>query len=254
MILVNYAKLRRLIIAIYKFYDSNTTLIDAYDTYKNNIPKAVLDDKESLLRYLFFSTVLNWGVRSSTLLRKYYELYKVYGNKIIDPCYLANRKSFVRKLIYNLGLPHKDKRIEQYLSAAVYICEKYNGKLLNMLENVNSYIELYNSLKLMNRSFIKKTLDLFIRLLIDYNYVPHQWSKDLLIPIDRNDLKLLRCFKIVNKGSYNHRLIYTIQKHIQSICNELGINPSIIDKTLWVLGSKLCKDCTECYNLLESYM
>ncbi len=195
--------------------------------------------------YMFYSCLLDYGMRSKTYHKNPAYTYKMYPN-IFVPRYVLNmdEKTLKNILVSNIHPRYPNVAIKKWINLSQKLVEYDN--ILSYLKSINSFKELEFFIKSI-KGYGQKTGGLLVRIISDSqicNFMENIES----IPIDRHDVEVSYSTGIINSEKISEKDIKKLSDAYVKIGKELNINPSDIDKYLWEVGNSLCnkKKCDEC--------
>jgi len=206
---------------------------------------------EKWIYYIFYSCLLDYGMRSKiyhqNLVRTYENYEYIFNPKIVTLEYGGN--SFKREELLNILKDNVHPRypniaLKKWLNLSFEL-----AKIDNICDKIKSF-KTFEELEFFVKNiggFGQKTGGLLIRLLFEANVCG--FSCDVKsIPLDRHDIKICYMCKIINKEKLSEKEIALLSSSLIKIGRRLGISSSDVDKYLWEIGNTFCnkKDCLSC--------
>ncbi len=195
--------------------------------------------------YMFYSCLLDYGMRSKIYHKNLVNAYKMYPD-IFTPKYVLEMDEKVLKdiLVNNIHPRYPNVAIKKWISLSQKLVEYDN--ILNYLKNINSFEDLNLFIKSI-KGYGQKTGGLLVRIICDSQICNFKGNIEN-IPIDRHDIEISYLTGIINNEKINEKEIKRLSDTYVRVGNKLNINPSDIDKYLWEVGNSFCnkKDCENC--------
>lgn len=137
--------------------------------------------------YMFYSCLLDYGVRSKIYHKNLTETYIKYPN-IFNPSDVLNmkRESLNEIMINYIHPRYPNVALEKWIELSKKLVE-YNS-ILDYLQTLNSFIELESSINSI-KGFGQKTGGLLIRIICDTKVCNFKGNVES-IPIDRHDIEI----------------------------------------------------------------
>lgn len=220
--------------------------------YKNTLelanvdyPKTIKYKTNEYYFYMFYSCLLNYGMRSKIYNQNIINTYSKYPN-IFNPKTIITMNELELKeiIIKNIHPRYPNIAVKKWIELSNQLIN-YQNITLN-LKNIKNIAEL-NKFIFNIKGYGQKTGSLLIRIICDSKICNFEENTNT-IPIDRHDIEISYLTDIIKKDKLSIKEIKELSNTYVEVGNELGINPSDIDKYLWELGSTLCnkKKCSEC--------
>ena len=236
---INYNRCMDVIKVLDNYYINKKELADI--SYPSNI---LYKSKEYYL-YMFYSCLLDYGMRSKIYHENLSNTYNLYPN-IFEPSYVVNmNKDELREIIVsNIHPRYPNVAVNKWIKLSLELV-KY-GNILEYLKSINSILEL-NKFIIGLKSYGQKTGGLLIRIIMDSCICDFNECIDS-IPIDRHDIEISYLVQVINKSKITNNEIKLLSDAYVKTGIELGINPSLIDKYLWEIGNGFCNknNCLDC--------
>lgn len=215
------------------------------------IPKEIKFASNEHITYIFYSCLLDYGMRSkiyhSNLIDTYKKNKNIFNPKFVVDNYLNNELELFTIIKSNIHPRYPNVALKKWITLSMFLNDNYpDTTLKDKIISLNSYTELYNFITSIN-GYGQKTGGLLLRLIYESGICNF---KDELqnIPIDRHDIEISYLNGIVSKNKLNKDEI----KELGSIWIKAASNNNIsacdIDKYLWTIGNTLCakKGCYNC--------
>lgn len=195
--------------------------------------------------YMFYSCLLDYGMRSKIYHKNLIETYKEYPN-IFNPNYVLRIKEETLKdiIVNNIHPRYPNVAVKKWIELSQTLSE-YND-ILAYLKTLNSFEDLESFIRSI-KGYGQKTGGLLIRTICDAKVCSFKENIES-IPIDRHDIEISYLTGVIKDKKVGNKDIKKISDTYVKIGKELKINPSSIDKYLWEVGNSFCnkKVCDEC--------
>lgn len=236
---INYDKCSKVVRTLNRFYKNKCEISNI------EYPKNLEYKSNKYFLYMFYSCLLDYGMRSKLYHKNLVETYKKYPN-IFDPDYVVKMKEESLKcIIVNYIHPrYPNVAVGKWIELSKKL-EQYDN-ILDYLKTINSFEELEYFIKGI-KGYGQKTGGLLIRIICDANVCNFKDSIGS-IPIDRHDIEISYLTGIINDKKIGNKDIKNLSDAYVKISKKMNINPSDIDKYLWEVGNSFCnkKECNEC--------
>lgn len=228
-----------------KYFDKNK--IDA----NVEIPDDIVLGSNNHILYLFYSCLLDYGMRSKVYHNNLINTYKT-NKQIFDPHYvifhyLNNEEELFNIIKENIHPRYPKVALNKWITLSKFINNNYQGNgLLEHIKKITSYKELYNFITAIN-GYGQKTGGLLLRLIYEMDILQLDSEIDD-IPIDRHDVEISYLNSVVKSNNLNNNELKELGNIWIKAASKEGISPVDIDKYLWTIGANLCakKKCLEC--------
>ncbi len=207
-------------------------------------PSTLKEGEEKWLIYLFYSCLLDYGMKSKNYHSNLIQTYEKYP-EIFSPSYVVGHPNL------DLLTIMKENIHPRYPNTAFKKWVRLSSKLSNL-----SLLEQMKSKKNMEEvnQFIKeigeygqKTGGLLIRLIRESNVL--SFKDDVtFIPLDRHDIEISYLNGIISSPKLSETEIKKLSDCFIHSGKKIGLNPILADKYLWNIGSSFCSknDCEHC--------
>lgn len=225
-------------------------ILDKYFANKNGIanvefPESIKYKSKEYYFYMFYSCLLDYGMRSKIYHKNLIETYEKYSNLFCPEHVMNMKEEDIHDIIVNNIHPRYPN-----VATKKWICLsneliKYNNILI-YLKGISSFNELNNFIKHF-KGFGQKTGGLLIRIICD-SKICDFYENINSIPIDRHDIEISFFNHIIDKQNISSTQIHELSDTYVKVGQELNVNPSEIDKYLWEIGNSFCnkKNCEGC--------
>lgn len=223
----------------------NNHFIDKIDLANVDFPQNITYGTNEYYIYMFYSCLLDYGMRSQVYHKNLIATYEKYPN-IFNPSFVSKMiETELHNIIVNNIRPrYPNVATKKWITLSKQLT-KYNS-ILDYLKNINSFEELNKFIKEI-KGFGQKTGGLLTRIICDAKVC--NFSENIKsIPIDRHDIEISYLTGIINEYNISNSEIVELSDVYVKTGKELNINPSNIDKYLWEIGNSYCnkKRCKEC--------
>lgn len=206
-------------------------------------------------RYLFYSCLLNYGMKSSVLHENLVHLYEKRSNLFL-PGYIIETYSndyveladILRSYIH---VRYPNECAKRWIGLSTILHTQYQDNPQEMFKGKSTYYEFKESISKI-KGLGQKTGGLLLRMLIDNDMLK---SIDGIaeIPIDRHDVDLCIWLGVISGFTADEikkskKIVKLLSDTWVQAANNLSISPSLADQYLWIIGSELCtsKSCVYC--------
>lgn len=237
-------KIDRLVQKMYEYY--NNTDFNILATV--DFPKKLEYKSNKWLIYIFYSCLLDYGMRSKNYHNNLINTYHIYP-QIFNPNYVlanftTNRDELLNIMKNNIHPRYPNVAVDKWLNLSKEL-SKYNN-LLEKIKEFNNFNEL--NLFIRNiKGYGQKTGGLLLRLIYESNVCKFN-DKLGYIPLDRHDIEISYLNSIIDSRKLNNSQIEELSSLYIKSGEKLGIDANLIDKYLWNIGSDFCnkKNCINC--------
>lgn len=214
-------------------------------------PICIERDSSEYVLYLFYSCLLDYGMRSklyhNNLIKTYYTYKEIFDPKYVVENYFNNQLDLLKIIKENIHPRYPNVALKKWLELSYYLNTFYsNNKLIEKIKSLNSYKELYNFINSIN-GYGQKTGGLLLRLIYESNICDFDDDIDD-IPIDRHDIEISYLNGVIQNNKLNKDEIKKLGSIWIEAAKKNDISACDIDKYLWTIGNSLCskKDCVNC--------
>jgi len=226
--------------------------------FKNNssdadvlVPEEIQDDVVESIYYLFYSCLLDYGMKSKIyhdhLVDTYHKHPEIFSFSTVYEKYLNTPEQLAIIIRENIHLRYPNVAVKKWLRLVSYFHDNFENKssLVDRIGDCKSYSQLEGFIKEIGE-YGQKTGGLLIRLLFEKGFC--SFSKIENIPIDCHDIEISYLYGIIDKMNLNQKEIEFLGKTFVERAEQLGINGSLIDRYLWSIGNLFCqkKKCDDC--------
>ncbi len=218
------------------------------DYFKNELSKALVTYPDTIkygskeyFIYVFYSCMLDYGMKSSYYHDNLIKTYKKFPN-IFNPSYVLKNPDMLDDIIRNsIHVRYPRVAKTKWLKLSEFLAKESDIK--THINNIESYDELSDFVD-STKSFGQKTGGLLKRLIADA--VGKYTISD--IPIDRHDIEISYLLGVVNESDLSETKIKELSDVWVKASKNMGVNPSLVDQYLWTIGVDFCtnKNCDAC--------
>lgn len=237
-------KMKKSIILLKEYYSKN----DINSLANIEFPPSISYGSEEWLIYMFYSCLLDYGMRSKIYHNNLVETYRKYPNifnpRYVKENYLNNEVELFEIIKNNIHPRYPNMAIKKWISLSVKLSE-YNS-ISKILSKYKNFGEVENFVKDI-KEYGQKTGGLLLRIISEANICKLD-NNISSIPIDTHDIEISYLNGIISSQKLNSKEIAELSKTYIEVGNEIEINPNIIDKYLWEIGNRFCnkRDCLNC--------
>ncbi len=215
------------------------------------IPNDIKIGSNEYIHYIFYSCLLDYGMRSKLYHFNLINTYKKY-KEIFNPSYVVKTFKYNKENLLNIIKEYIHPRypniaLKKWLELSEFLDTNYpNDKLIQKIISLESYKELYNFITSI-KGFGQKTGGLLLRLIFESG-ICHFNDELQDIPIDRHDVEISYLNEVIDKQNLNNEDLKELGTIWIKAAKENNISACDIDKYLWTIGNNLCskKKCIEC--------
>ena len=208
-------------------------------------PKKIDYGTNEYYLYMFYSCLLDYGMRSKVYHKNLINTYEKYSN-IFNPSYVDKMSidELHNIIVNNIHPRYPNVATKKWVTLSNEL-SKYDS-IETQLKNIRSFEDLNKFIKSI-KGYGQKTGGLLMRILCDSKVCDFQESIKS-IPIDRHDIEVSYLTSIIDETNISNNEIIELSNTYVNAGKELDINPSNIDKYLWEIGNSYCnkKQCEEC--------
>lgn len=241
---VNKKNLRNLIKKMHEYYSNK----DFKNLASVDFPNCLDYKGNEWLLYIFYSCLLDYGMRSQNYHNNLINTYLMYP-KLFDPKYVVenfidSKEELLNIMKKNIHPRYPNIAVDKWINLSIEL-SKYEN-LLDKIKEFNSFNEI--NLFVRNiKGYGQKTGGLLLRLIYESGICNF---KDKLgyIPIDRHDIEISYLNKIIDSKKLNNIQLEELSSAYINSGEKLGIDANLIDKYLWNIGNDFCnnKNCSHC--------
>ena len=236
---INYCQCKKIVKCLDNYFQNNRPLEHV------EFPSTIKYKTDSYYLYMFYSCLLDYGMRSKIYHQNLVKTYKNYP-EIFNPDFvLSMNEDDLRNIIVSSIHPrYPNVALKKWIELS-NVLKKYES-IKDILKRMNSFQELNCFIKGI-KGYGQKTGGLLIRIIVDSRICNFEEEIDS-IPIDRHDIEISYFVNIIDSKTITSSDIQNLSDAYVNVGKELHINPSNIDKYLWEIGNSFCnkKDCKNC--------
>ncbi len=234
----------RLVKKMHEYYESQ----DSNTLATVDFPNEIKYKSNEWLVYIFYSCLLDYGMRSQNYHNNLINTYDVYP-QIFNPKYviekfITNKEELLNIMKNNVHPRYPNVAVDKWLNLSMEL-SKYDN-LLGKIKEFNNFNEL--NLFVRNiKGYGQKTRGLLLRLIYGSNVCNFN-DKLGHILLDRHDIEISYLNNIINNQKLNDNQIEELSSSYIKSDEKLGIDANLIDKYLWNIGNDFFnkKKCTDC--------
>lgn len=235
---IDYKRCREVVVTLNDYFKDKTHIAEV------EYPKEIEFGSNEYFIYMFYSCLLDYGMRSKIYHNNLINTYKSHS-EIFNPENVSSmsEENLKETIINHIHPRYPNVAVKKWINLSLDLL-KYNN-ILDYLKSINSYNDLEQFIKSIN-GYGQKTGGLLLRIIYDSKICDFKEIDS--IPIDRHDIEISYLVGIIDSKDLSSKDINNLSDVYVSVCRELGISPSNIDKYLWEVGNSFCnkKDCVNC--------
>lgn len=237
-------KVDRLVQKIHEFYSSK----DSNTLATVDFPKLIEYKSNEWLIYIFYSCLLDYGMRSqnyhNNLINTYHIYPQIFNPKYVIENFTTNREELLSIMKNNIHPRYPNVAVNKWLNLSMELF-KYDN-LLDRIKEFNNFNELNLFIRNIN-GYGQKTGGLLLRLIYESGVCNFN-DKLGYIPLDRHDIEISYLNNIIDSRKLNSKQIEELSSMYIKSGNKLGIDANLVDKYLWNIGNDFCnrKNCIHC--------
>lgn len=237
-------KIDILIQKVHEYYNNK----DSKKLATVDFPNEIEYKSNEWLIYIFYSCLLDYGMRSqnyhNNLINTYHIYPQIFNPKYVIENFTTNKEELLNIMKNNIHPRYPNVAINKWLNLSIEL-SKYDN-LLDMIKKFRSFNELNSFIRTIN-GFGQKTGGLLLRLIYESNICSFN-DKLGYIPLDRHDIEISYLNDIIDSRKLNNNQIEELSSLYIKSGEKLGIDANLIDKYLWNIGSDFCnkKNCFNC--------
>lgn len=216
-----------------------------------DIPKDIVIGTNEYLIYIFYSCLLDYGMRSKiyhiNLINTFQKDRRIFDPKYIIEQYEKNELELFNRIKNNIHPRYPNIALKKWILLSKFLNTNYpDEQLKNKIVSLQSYHELYNFILQIN-GYGQKTGGLLFRLICESKICQFN-DKIQEIPIDCHDIEISYLNGVIQKEKLNKDEIKKLSQIWVEAANKNNISPFEVDKYLWSIGNQLCskKKCENC--------
>lgn len=234
----------RLVQKMHEYYESQ----DSNTLATVDFPREVEYKSNEWLIYIFYSCLLDYGMRSqnyhNNLINTYYAYPQIFNPNYVIANFTTNKEELLNIMRNNVHPRYPNIAVNKWLNLSMEL-SKYDN-LLGKIKEFNNFNEL--NLFVRNiKGYGQKTGGLLLRLIYESNVCSFN-DKLGYIPLDRHDIEISYLNNIIDSRKLNNIQIEELSNSYIKSGEKQGIDANLIDKYLWNIGSEFCnkKKCADC--------
>lgn len=211
-------------------------------------PKNIPYRSQEWLTYIFYSCLLDYGVKSKNYHQNLITTYQKYPEIFIPQYVINNYKDKKEELLTiiktNIHPRYPNVATEKWFKLSYELSKHKN--LLTSIKNISSNTDLNLFVKSIS-GYGQKTGGLLLRLIYESEILI--FKSDLeQIPLDRHDIEISYLNGITKTKNLTPKQIENLSKLYIKHGKSRSIKAADIDKYLWEIGNRFCnsKKCIEC--------
>lgn len=192
-------------------------------------------NKQEKVVFLFLVTVLDYGMRSTTLYQGANDLFKEKRD-LLDPKKLSKvgERMLARLLLQFLHVRFPNEAAKRWVANSQKLLTDFNGDCFEIF-NKQSALEVLESIYQF-RGFGKKTGDLFFRSVVNTFRLSYPDINNVPMPIDRHKLRLTYEWGFISEDEYNRKDRRKVDQIWKDACQKAGISWLEFDRAFWIWG------------------
>ena len=242
--IVSEEKIDNLIQKIHEYYRNK----DVSTLATVDFPPEIKYKSNEWLIYIFYSCLLDYGMRSQSyhknLINTYHLYPQIFNPKHVIEKFTTNKEELLSIMKNNIHPRYPNVAVNKWLNLSDEL-SKYSD-LISKIKEFRSFDGL-NSFIRNIKGYGQKTGGLLIRLIYESNVCNFN-DRLGYIPLDRHDIEISYLNGIIQSENLNSKQIEELSKLYIKSGEKFGIDANLIDKYLWNIGNDFCnkKNCTNC--------
>lgn len=211
-------------------------------------PRSLVYGSEEWLIYIFYSCLLDYGMRSKIYhsnLTRTYEIYpEIFVPKVVVNQYSNCSDRLLTILKENVHPRYPNVAVDKWIHLSKELA-RYES-VRELVLSFKSFDELSCFIRKI-KGYGQKTGGLLLRLISDSG-ICHFNDEIKAIPLDRHDIEICYLNGIIDKVKLNSLEVDELSHSLICGGKEIGLSPSVVDQYLWEIGNTFCnkKDCLKC--------
>lgn len=212
-----------------------------------NFPHTLQYNSKEWLNYIFYSCLLDYGMRSKIYHKNLIETFYKYP-EIFDPNYVVKH---YKKQEDELLIILKNHIHPRYPNVALkkWIClseELTQYDLFQKIKSFHNFNEIEQFIKSI-KGYGQKTGGLLLRLISESDLCDFD-DQISVIPLDRHDLEISYLNHIIPSKNLTPKQIHELSDLLIDVGKKINLSSICIDKYLWEIGNTFCNknDCCNC--------
>lgn len=237
-------KIDRLLQKIHEYYSG----IESSDLATVDFPSEIEYKSNEWLIYIFYSCLLDYGMRSQKYHDNLIKTYHIYSD-IFNPNYViekftTNKVELLNIMKNNIHPRYPNVAVDKWINLSREL-SKYDS-LLDKIKEFNNFNELNLFIRSI-KGYGQKTGGLLLRLIYESGVCSFN-DKLGCIPLDRHDIEISYLNNIMDSQKLNSKQIEELSSLYIESGEKLGIDANLVDKYLWNIGNDFCnkKNCIKC--------
>lgn len=237
-------KIDRLVQKMHEYYGSK----DSNTLATVDFPNLIEYKSNEWLIYIFYSCLLDYGMRSqnyhNNLINTYYIYPQIFNPKYVIENFATNKEELLNIMKINIHPRYPNVAVNKWLNLSMEL-SKYDN-LLDKIKKFNNFNELNLFIRNIN-GYGQKTGGLLLRLIYESGVCNFN-DKLGYIPLDRHDIEISYLNNIIDSQKLNNQQIEKLSSMYIDSGEKLGIDANLVDKYLWNIGNDFCnrKNCIHC--------
>lgn len=239
---MNRSKIDKLVKKLHDYYGKQ----DSRTLATVDFPEKIKYKSNEWLIYIFYSCLLDYGMRSQNYHKNLINTYHIYP-QIFNPNYVLSKitkEELLNIMKNNIHPRYPNVAVDKWLDLSIEL-SKYNN-LLDKIKEFNNFNELNLFIRNIN-GYGQKTGGLLLRLIYESNVCNFN-DKLGYIPLDRHDIEISYLNNIIDSQKLNSKQIEELSSLYIESGEKIGIDANLVDKYLWNIGNDFCnrKNCSNC--------
>ena len=242
--IINEKNIHRCLIALKEHFKNQQ--VD--DIAHVDFPKSICYGSEEWLIYMFYSCLLDYGMRSkmyhNNLIQTYESYPDIFNPKYVQEYYSQKEFELFEIIKNNVHPRYPNVALKKWITLSKEL-SKYDS-LLTKIKSFTSFNEIERFIQGIN-GYGQKTGGLLLRLIYE-SHICNLNDNVSHIPLDRHDIEISYLNGIIERKNLSAKQIEALSTAYINEGNKLGLAPNVVDKYLWQIGNQFCnhKDCMNC--------
>lgn len=220
---------------VVKNYNTKQGIFENRINAEDYVPKKASDLDKS--RFIFYITGLDYATKSQPLYERANKLF-TKDKKLFDPKHIAklSDEDIYTYIINFLKPRYPNEAVKRFGINSKLLIDKYKSNPKNIFTSSQTAKEAIEKVRDF-RGYGPKIGNFFARTIINYFSITYSDIDDILIPVDRHDVKISYLMGFIDNPKMSKKNIDKVKNIFNLACKETKTSWLIFDKALWIMGS-----------------